>query len=109
MNKYLQPEDAPVTQERPKLGYVFDTEADRAEVLNKHIKSFDWSKGTGGTISNGTINNVLFKAGTIQTTLLSGGTINNPTISTPTINAGTYNKIEDLFWAFGAFIKEYLK
>ena len=24
-------------------------------------------------------------------------------------NAGTYNKIEDLFWAFKAFIKEYLK
>ena len=49
MNKYLQPEDAPVTQERPKLGYDFDTNADRAQVLNKHIKSFNWSKGSAGT------------------------------------------------------------
>lgn len=24
-------------------------------------------------------------------------------------NAGTYNKIEDLFWAFKTFIKEYLE
>ena len=24
-------------------------------------------------------------------------------------NAGTYNKIKDLFWAFKAFIKEYLE
>ena len=49
MNKYLQPENAPVTWEDPKPGYVFDTEADRAQVLDRHIKSFNLSKGTSGT------------------------------------------------------------
>ena len=72
MNTYLQPEDAPVTAERPKLGYDFDTKADRAQVLNKHIKSFEWSKGTG-PINSGSAH--LTTSGQIAIQTFSGSAI----------------------------------
>lgn len=58
-------------------------------VTNVKIASFDWSKGTGGTIATGTILGVPYQEGTVTTSLITGGTINAPVVGTPNITGGT--------------------
>lgn len=136
----LRVKDSIMLQERPQIGVTFDNNSDRGMVRrfqlkalaigsddiadnsitgpkivsnaisNTKIASFDWNKGTGGTISAATINADLFLSGTINNSIvgtpnITGGTatsikVNNPTIGTPALTGGT---LTPTLYKFGTF------
>jgi hypothetical protein len=85
LNKYLQPEDAPVTKKRAEIGFDFDVNSDRGMVRSVQLK--------GGVVNEDQIADSAITTNKIAVTAITSGRIAN--------NAVTNAKIEGFDWSKG--------
>lgn len=85
LNKFLQPDDAPVSSERPQIGYDFDSGSDRGMVRPYQLKV--------GVIGSAQIEDGAVTASKIASTAVTTGKIAN--------SAVTNIKIEGFDWSKG--------